>query len=206
MLGYATYRYVSLHKNENKILVAKTVAEEHLINDQDRKPAEIVSAESGFASLVLSHYSKKTMQVFIDGKKIELDLLSSTKVAIRKDFNLRVQIEGKVHFVKKMRLENTSTVEVEIPDMKVASYGYLNTLSNCAYGEIRYEIFNEERSSIIPMEESFGVGFPLAIGKEGQTIQQSYLIFFKKNGETNEQKIEITIKNVDQEIDLCDFL
>ena len=203
MLGYAAYRYLPLHKNENKIAVVKPVKTAPVVDEQDRKPAD---EDADLASIVLSHFSKKSMQVFINGKKIELDLLSSTKVSIRKDFTLRVQIEGRKHFVKKMRIENSSTVEVEIPEMPFQAYGYLNTLSTCAAGEIRYEIFEEERSNVIPMEESFGVAFPLAIGKEGQTINKSYLIFFKRIGETSERKIEIIVKAADQEIDLCDYL
>lgn len=161
------------------------------------------SEDSG--SVVLSHFDKQKMQAFIDGRKVEIDLLSNIKVPVARDFVLRVQIEGKKHFVKEMRVDNTSTVEVEVPEMPAIGYGYLNTSSSCAQGEIRYEIFGEKRVSQIPMKETFGVAFPLGIN-ESQLVPQSYQIFFKKTGEDIERKIEITIQREDQTVDLCEHI
>lgn len=176
---------------------------------KDRQPAQ-VELERDFTqdngNVVLSHFDKQKMQVFVDGRKVEMDLLSNIKVPVARDFNLRVQIEGRKHFVKEMRVENTSTVEVEIPDMPSIAYGYVNTPSNCVKGEIRFEIFGEKRVSPIPMKEDFGIAFPLGVDNDGQLIPQVYQLYFKKLHEDIERKIEITINREEQIIDLCDLL
>jgi hypothetical protein len=143
------------------------------------------------------------MQVFIDGQKKEVDLLSSIKVPLGKELTLRVQIEGKKHFIKEIRADNSSAIEVEIPDMPAIAYGYINTTSNCAQGEIRFELYGEKRVSPIPMIETFGIPLPLDIDDKGQVASQVYQLFFKKKGEEIERKIEITLNHEDQTIDLC---
>jgi serine/threonine-protein kinase len=162
--------------------------------------------EQDKGNIVLSHFDKQKMQAFVDGKKVEVDLLSNIKVPVAKDFVLRVQIEGKKHFVKEMRVDNGSAVEVEVPEMPAIAYGYVNTSSACAKGDIRYEIFGEKRVSPIPMKENFGVAFPLGLNNDGQLVPQAYQIYFKKEGEDIERKLEITIQHEDQTIDLCDQL
>ena len=105
-----------------------------------------------------------------------------------------------------MRVDNSSAVEVEIPEMPSIAYSYLKTSSNCAQGEMRFELYGEKRVSPIPMVENFGIGFPLGLDDKGQLIPQAYQIFFKKSGEDIERKIEITVNREDQTIDLCDQL
>lgn len=212
VIGSGAYLYFSQLNDANKA-VAPSISATAPVN-KDRHPAQIPAqvsaADRDFSqdkgSVVLSHFDKQKMQVFIDGRKIEIDLLSNLKVPVARDFTLRVQIEGRKHFVKEMRVENTSTVEVEVPEMPWIGYGYVNTSSACAVGEIRYEIFGEKRVSSIPLKETFGVAFPLGISHEGQLIPQVYQIYFKKAGEDIERKIEITMQREDQTTDLCDLL
>ncbi len=157
-------------------------------------------------TIILTHFDKRKMQVFIDGKKEETDAISGVKVPLRKDFILRVQIEGKKYFIKTLRVDNSAAFEVEIQDMPNAIYGYLNTSTGCSEGEIKFEIFDEPRSSVIPMKQSFGIALPMAIGETGKPIPQVYKIQFTKTGETESRIIEITISREDQTIDLCEFL
>ncbi len=171
-----------------------------------RTPAEQPPAETGFGKITLSHYDKQKMQVFVDGEKIEVDMLSSFQLPVGKYVTLRVQVEGKKHFVKDIRVESTKPIEVEIPDMPAIAYGYVFTSTACATGEIRFEIYGEKRSSPIPMAQTYGIAFPLNLDDSGILAPASYDIFFKKNPEDVERKIEVTIKREDQSIDLCDFL
>jgi len=90
--------------------------------------------------------------------------------------------------------------------MPSIAYGYVNTSSNCAQGEIRYEILGEKRVSPIPMSESFGIGFPLGLDEKGQLTPATYEIYFKKRGEDIERKIEVTLNREDQTVDLCELL
>lgn len=208
IIGYGGYRYVFLKNSLNEEKVVNKIIKEPI--STERRPAVAETGGSDLnqekATLVLTHYYKQKMQVFIDGKKVELDLLSSIKVDTKKDFTLRVQIEGKKHFVKDMRFDNAGAMEVEIPEMPWVPYGYVNTTSSCASGEIRYTIFGEKRVSLIPMNDTFGIAFPLGVTGEGQLVPQSFSLFFKKDGEANERKVEINMQREDQTIDLCELL
>lgn len=211
VVGSGAYLYYSL-QDINQEIVASPVAVVHPA--KDRQPAQAAQVApvadtdpaSNKGNIVLAHFDKQKMQAFVDGRKMEVDLLSNLKVPLAREFTLRVQIEGKKHFVKEMRVDNSSAVEVEVPEMPAIAYGYLNTSSNCAEGEIRFELYGEKRVSPVPMVETFGIGFPLGLDDRGQLIPINYQIFFKKRGEDIERKIEITINREDQVIDLCDQL
>jgi serine/threonine protein kinase len=213
VVGSAAYLYYSLH--EEQVKVEAPVAVTRPINknkDKDRQPAQVPAPDTAYdpasnkGNIVLSHFDKQKMQAFVDGRKMEVDLLSNLKVPLTREFTLRVQIEGRKHFVKEMRVDNTSAVEVEVPEMPAIAYGYVNTSSSCAQGELRFELYGEKRFSPVPMIETFGVGFPLGLDDKGQLIPMTYQLFFKKRGEDIERKIEITINREDQVIDLCDQL
>jgi hypothetical protein len=210
MAGSAAYLYYSLREPEMPAVVQAPPVKEKQHKERDRQPAQVAQSEVAVSSdkgnIVLSHFDKQKMQVFIDGHKKEVDLLSNIKVPVAKEFTLRVQIEGKKHFIKEMRVDNEAAVEVEIPDMPNVAYGYITTSSACAQGELRFELLGEKRVSPIPMVETFGVAFPLGIDEKGQLTPQTYQLFFKKKGDDNERKIEVTITREEQTIDLCDLL
>lgn len=212
LVGSGAYLYFSL---QDEVIPSAAPVAVTAPEVKTRKPAEVApvvpsTVDRDFSldkgSVVLSHFDKQKMQVFIDGRRVEIDLLSNIKVPVARDFVLRVQIEGRKHFVKEMRVENTSAVEVEVPDMPFIGYGYVNTSTACAFGEIRFEIFGEKRVSPIPMKQTFGVAFPLGVSNEGKLVPQDYQIYFKKGGEDIERKIDITINHEEQTIDLCDQL
>jgi serine/threonine protein kinase len=205
VIGSGAYLYISLNDNEQLVAPVSIPA------TKVRQPAQAISNPEADHSgnkgnIVLSHFDKQKMQVFVDGQKMEVDLLSNLKVPLARDFTLRVQIEGRKHFIKEMRVDNASAMEVEIPEMPAIAYGYVNTSSACAEGEIRFEVYGEKRVSPVPMLETFGVGFPIEFDDKGKLISTSYELFFKKKGEDIERKIEITINREDQTIDLCDQL
>ena len=208
VLGSGGYIYFSLNNKshtESQVVIATP-------NLKLRQPAQAnqnpgnATDEINKGNIVLSHFDKQKMQVFVDGHKMDVDLFFNLKVPLAKEFILRVQIEGKKHFIKELRVDNTAALEVEIPDMPAIAYGYVNTSSNCAQGEIRFELYGEKRVSPVPMIETFGVGLPLGLNDKGQLTPMSYQLFFKKTGEEVERKIEITINREDQTIDLCDQL
>ena len=180
----------------------------HIKQTKERSPAQQAKSveENGVGKIVLSHFDKQKMQIFVDGVRKDVDLLSSIQVPVGKPFMLRVQIEGRKHFVKEVQVDNGAAVEIEIPEMPAIAYGYVHTSMACAQGEIRFEIYGEKRSSPIPMENSFGIAFPLNLDDNGVLIPAAYDIYFKKHGEELEKKLEITIKREDQSVDLCELL
>ncbi len=174
-----------------------------------RKPAqsEAVQEISGTAKMTFTHFDKQKMQIFIDGERQTTDLLNSVSVPVGKPFTLRVQIEGKKHFIKEMNLGNNSAVEVEIPEMPAIAYGYVFTHPNCQIrGEVRFEIYGEKRVSPVPMTQEYGVAFPLNLDDYGALAPATYELFFKKEGDQVEHKVEVTLKREDQSIDLCELL
>lgn len=209
VVGCAGYLYSSLREPEAQVAVTEPVKSNRTpAGVQNQAPTENPSAVEGAdkGSVVLAHFDKQKMQVFVDGHKKEVGLLSNIKVPVGKEFTLRVQIEGKKHFIKEMRVDNTSTVEVEIPEMPAIAYGYVNTMSGCAQGEVRFEVYGEKRVSPVPMIESFGIAFPLGLDDKGQLTPITYELFYKKKGEDIERKVEITLNREDQTIDLCELL
>ncbi len=180
---------------------------------KDRSPAEqkVKTVERGIGKILLSNFDKQKMQIFIDGEKVEVDVLGSSHIyiPIGKSIILRVQIEGRKHFVKGMRLENAEVVEVEIPEMPAIAYGYVFTSVACATGEIRFEIYGEKRISAIPMAHTYGIAFPLNLSASGILTPAVYDLYFKQDPKDStevERKIEVTIKREDQSVDLCDYL
>lgn len=211
LLGGAYYYYVNFFAEPEHVEVAVAAPVKGKATDPVRHPATDASTASpeagGTAKLTLSHFDKQKMQVFIDGSRTAVDLLNNVQVPVGKPFSLRVQIEGKQHFVQEMNLQNNTALEVEIPEMPAVAYGYVHTSKDCAAsGEVRFEIFGEKRVSPVPMNQDFGIAFPLKIDEYGSLAPTTYELFFKKTGEEIEHKVEITIKREDQSIDLCEFL
>lgn len=174
-----------------------------------RTPAQIegTSEITGNANLILTHYDKKRMQVFIDDSRVVPSILSAITVPVGRPFTLRVESEGKKHFVKEMNLGNNSDIEVEIPNMPQTGYGYLFTSNICrTKGQIRFEVYGEKRVSNIPMNSGYGIAFPLDIDSNGNLVAAKHDIYYKKDGDAIEQKIEITFKREDQSIDICEYL
>ena len=210
LLGGAYYYYVNFFAEPKPEVVAVTTPVKKHGPDTVRSPATEItptSEASGEAKMTLSHFDKQKMQVFVDGTKMSVDLLNSIHVPVGRPFSLRVQIEGKKHFIKEMNLANNSALEVEIPEMPAIAYGYVFTSPDCAAsGEVRFEIYGEKRVSPVPMNQEFGVAFPLNLDDYGALAPATYELFFKRSGEEIERKIDITIKKEDQSIDLCEYL
>jgi serine/threonine protein kinase len=206
--GGAFYAFTTfMEPTDSNVVVlspAKVNAEKVRGPANDITPTDLVTGE---AKITLSHYDKQKMQTFIDGKKVNVDLLNNIFAPVGKPFTLRVQIDGRKYFVKELNLANTSAMEIEIPEMPPVAFGYIYTSVDCQVkGEINFEIFGEKRSSTIPMKEEFGIAFPLGVDEVGYMTPVTYQLSFKKEGEDIERKIEVTIKKEDQSIDICELL
>lgn len=204
--GYYLYTSIST-RHERVSSLKKAVVED---SEKSRLPAQAVAKTdelSGLAKMLLTHYDKQKMQVFIDGTKVDVDVLNSVMVPVGSPFIVRIQIEGRKHFIKEMNLGNNSTFELEIPETPAIAYGYVYTSPECTEkGELRFEVYGEKRVSPVPMKQEFGVAFPLNLDAYGSLLPAKHELFFKRKGEDIERKIEITIKREDQSIDLCEYL
>jgi serine/threonine protein kinase len=206
LLGSGFYFYKTFFAEQAVQLVSVKAT----VKEESRKPAQEITPSPearGVSKIILTHFDKKKMQVFIDGVRVDVDLLNSVTVPVGKPFTLRVQIEGRKHFIKEINLANNSTIEEEIPEMPGIAYGYVFTGNDCsAVGEVRFEIYGEKRVSPVPMKQEFGIAFPLGLDNKGMLAPATYELFFKKAGEEIERKIDVTIKREDQSVDLCEYL
>lgn len=206
--GCSFYLYPSFF---TKLKTLGTVKKSTVVeSEKKRLPAQALSKTeelSGSAKMMLTHFDKQKMQVFINGIKVDVDVLNSVIVPVGAPFIVRIQIEGRKHFIKEMNLGNNSTFEIEIPETPAIAYGYVYTSGNCSErGELRFEVYGEKRVSPVPMKQEFGVAFPLNLDQYGSLSPSKHELFFKKEGEDIERKIEITINREDQSIDLCEYL
>lgn len=188
--------------------VTKLVVEE---KDKSRVPAQNEvggnEAPQGVAKVTLARFNKQKMKVFVDGVSKSVDLLNGFDAPVGKPFTLRVEIVGRKHFIQEINLMNNTEIEVEIPNMPLVSYAYLTSSKSCASrGEIRYQIFDEERQSMVPIEHSYGIAFPLNVDKNDAVVETDYEVLFKSAAEKIERKIKITFKREDQSVDICEFL
>jgi serine/threonine protein kinase len=208
ILGGAYYYYISFFAEPEVVVSTETTSQDS--QNKKRKPAaevNLVSEAKGEAKISLSHFDKQKMNVYLDGKKVNVDLLNTIIAPVGIPFTLRVQIEGRKHFIKEMNLQNNSQLEIEIGETQSVAYGYLYTSKECQIkGEIRFELFGEKRVSPVPMLEEYGIGFPLQVDTGGFMQPATYEIYFKKAGDDIERKIEINIKKEDQSIDLCEMI
>lgn len=204
LVGASAYIYLNFLKQEETPIV-----EVHPKTRVKKGPAPASvdpqhAEDATKGSIVLTHFDRQKMQVFIDGEKHDVDAVSSVKVPVMKEFTLRIQIEGKKHFIKTMSVDNQAAVEIEVPEMPNMPYGYINTSSSCARGEITFELWGEKRKSPVPMFDSFGIPLPLQVDPQGQAVPATHVIYYKSDADSVERKIEITINREDETIDLCE--
>jgi serine/threonine protein kinase len=206
VLGMGAYIFQTEFSNSDKVVeVKQPIKKKH----RGPMPASVNTEQaeaSDKGTIVLTHFDRQKMQVFIDGEKQDVDIISSIKVPLMKDFTLRVQIEGRKHFIKSMRVDNKASVEIEVTDMPAIPYGYIHTSAECTKGEITFELWGEKRKSKIPLTESFGIALPLQVESNGTSKTVIHELFFKREGDTVERKIEVTLSREDETIDLCEKL
>jgi len=166
--------------------------------------AEIENFNSG--TILFSHFDKQKMQVFVDGEKVTVSSLNSISVSLNKDITVRVQIEGREHFIYKTQLRDKSAVEVEIPDQPQAIFAYINTASGCSglKGTLHFNLWGEDRVVKIPMVDSIGVALPLKMdAREGFALPTNFEILFKEERNSYEKNITVNLQREDESIDVC---
>jgi serine/threonine protein kinase len=197
--GYSKFNKYTASVPEKKLV--RTPAQIPVITEE--APLDLNLYKS---SIILSNFDKQKMQAFINGRKMEVDLLSTIKAPFGTDFTLRIQNERKKHFIKELKIEDDKPLEMQIPDTEVASYAYLNTVGKCPSGELRYQVFEEKRLSKIPLIKNTSIGLSLNLDEKGQAIQTQYQLFFKPRGSSIEKQIDVTLDREDQFINLCKLL
>lgn len=158
-------------------------------------------------SILLNNFDVKRMQAFVEGKSSQASPIGEIKAPAGKEVIIRVQTEGRSHYILPIKIDPNKPIEIEVPEMPAAAFGYLVTLSGCPRGILSYEIYGEKRQSRIPLpENSAGIGFPLKADLEDNWAPVVYEVNFKSDDQTINKTIEVHIDKEDQNVDLCNLL
>ncbi len=205
LLGVGAYLYTST--SEQEVVVApKDEKPKVSLKESIDKFKELREPASGKGRIIFTHFDKQQMRVFINNEIADVDPIHGVAVPLTQELIIRVQAEGKKHFVKKIQVDNTAAIEIEIPEMPNVPYAYLMTSSDCITGELKFDLWEENRKINIPIQDPVGIPIPLLIDDNGRAKPQTYQMLFRKKGEEVEKKLDVTVSREDQTIDLCEKL
>lgn len=155
-------------------------------------------------SILLNNFDVKRMQAFVEGKSSQASPIGEIKAPAGKEVVIRVQTEGRSHYILPIKIDPNKPVEIEVPEMPAAAFGYLVTNGSCPKGILKYEIYGEKRESKIPLpENAAGIGFPLKADLEDNWAPVVYEVVFQSDDQAINKTIEVHIDKEDQNVDLC---
>jgi serine/threonine-protein kinase len=158
-------------------------------------------------AIQLTNFDIKRMEVFVEGKKSVSSTSGEVLAPTDKEITVRVQTEGRSHYIMPMKITSKDNVEIDVPEMPAAAYGYLITNELCPKGELSYEIYGENITSPIPLPKNIkGIGFPLKADLDDNWAPVVYEVEFKSLDKKITKKLEIHIDREDQNVDLCEML
>lgn len=174
-------------------------------NDRKRKPAnkkEYVRT----AEVKLLNFERRRDKLFVNGKRIKVDVLNNASIPIGAGQTIRVERPKREHFILKNFTATTGVVkEIEIDETPQAAFGYLMTSRACFLGNISFEMFGEQREETVPIRKKPGIRFATTINSEGASVDKEYEVYIQKNNKGPRKSIQITIGE-SRVVDLCKLL
>jgi hypothetical protein len=211
VIFFALASYVGFEKYPQYFPSSTIISSKTVQQKITRAPAQVDFPEEE-AAIGLANFNRR-WEVFIDGEKRIPDELFSIKVPMGKEFVFRVQIDGKKHFIKTMKLDQSIIEEIVIDPAKLenAIYVYAEMTSKCIAGEIEYEIFGEKRVDSLPLDPAkypYGIAFPVGFdSKMKPKIPTNYSLKFKDpNGIEKKFNFTIDKDKLNRNIDFCEIL
>lgn len=182
--------------------VAAVADEPDLVNPLDD------NRQSGNGMIRLKNYRRLEHRVFINGVQVKPSILGEIEVPFANEIVLRVEESKKHSFVRKFSLsDNEDSIQIEIPDMPKASYAYLVTSMDCAYGKIYFTIAGEDRTEALPIGVKPGIPFPLDHDDQGRVVAKSYDVYYENVKENNiQRKASFSVETEDQLVDFCESI
>jgi serine/threonine protein kinase len=157
----------------------------------------------------LTNFNIEKHKVFINNEKVKPNYLKEVSVVKTDKVIVRVEQRGLKHFIKELDFSSTDYFDVDIPHGEEVQYGYLFTSRGCQMkGKIIFELWGERRSEEIPHRSKMGISLPIdgdgrfPADENGMT---KYTVFFQKEGETIERKLDFHFTDAGERIDLCDL-
>lgn len=185
--------------------VKSTVAinnEPELVNPLDE------NRHDGKGMIRLKNYRRHDQRVFINGKYVKPSILGEIETKYANEIVLRVEESKRHSYVKKFSLsENEDSINIEIPEMPRASYGYLVTSTDCAVGKIFFSVAGEDRTENLPITLKPGIPFPMDRDEQGRNTEKTYDVYYENTREsTIQRKASFTINSEDQLVDFCESI
>ncbi len=208
--------------NNDKVIIKKDVAD----NSKNKKtgidedpilddPADgnlnqnnPVDTNTVLAKLRLVQFDKYTERIFINGERQKVDYLDMIQVPRGREFFLRVESSRLMPHVEKLVIKDSEET-YRIPRRADADFGHIITSRNCVQGRLKFELFGEQRTEILPIKNRFGVIFPITgdgrhpANEKGDIV---YQLTYQKEFENFERKIEVVFNKSGQRIDLCSLI
>jgi serine/threonine-protein kinase len=157
----------------------------------------------------LKNYDSEIHKAFINGKRVKPDFLKEITLPSGEDFTVRVEAQGRKHFIKTIDITNVDYVNIEIPLEEEIDFGYLYTSRGCQMeGKIYFELWGESRVEKLVSGNTYGVALPvMGDGRYPASVNgtAAYTIYFQKEGESIQRKLEFNFSKVGERIDLCDI-
>ncbi len=181
---------------------AAVADEPELVNPLDDNRAQ------GNGMIRLKNYRRLEQRVFLNGKAVKPSILGEIEVPFSNQVVLRVEENKRHSFVRKFSLsDQEDSITIEIPDMPRASYAYLVTSMDCAYGKIFFSIAGEDRTELLPIRNKPGIAFPLDRDDQGRNIPKTYEVYYENARENNiQRKASFTADAEDQLVDFCESI
>lgn len=157
----------------------------------------------------LVNFDPESHKVFINNKRMQPNFLKEVDLPVGEEFTIRVESQGRKHYIETIDIANVDYVNLEIPLEEEFDFGYLYTSSSCQMqGRIYFELWGESRVEKLKNGNAYGV--PLPIMGDGRypaspSGTASYTVYFQKKGESIQRKLEFSFSRAGERIDICDL-
>lgn len=158
-------------------------------------------------SIRIENFDSSLHRVYVNSEEVKPDFLKKVPAQTGKEHFVRVERAGFIPFTKRVKVPRGEVVNIIIPAMQPASFGYLYTSRGCSLiGTISFELYGESRTVNLPLPQS-GLAFP--VKGDGRTPADDsghamYTVYFKKrNSKGVERKLNFSFKEDEERVDLC---
>ena len=166
-----------------------------------KKPASVNEITT---KATLIGIDKRRQRAFIDGKEVDINFIGQIDVPVEKNFTLRIQSRGKEHYITNLKIgADEPQRNIEIPETRIAAFGYLVNSRTCLDGVLEFELYGEKRSEKLPLSTG-GVAFPLEFSADGKFVEMTHEIVHRR-ADGIAKKISFTIKYEDSTVDICEL-
>lgn len=165
----------------------------------EEKLSVVSNSESGSARIAnIQEFSSKP-SVYIDGTKVNVDMIGEFDVPLGKTVSLRVEQKGRKHYVSSLSLnKDYPSEEITVPEMPFQLYGYLATSSSCIVGRMKFSMFGEDRVEELPFKDSRGIAFPVS--------EETVIVTVDQGNGTVEREVSFRVSNENELVDLCELI